>query len=176
MGSLQQRGRIVELLVARITGARYVATLDVIAGVATAGVPWAAWVADRLGKPMAYVREAVKGHGKRKQVEGGVAPGQMAIVVEDLTSTGGSTLNAAQALRQLGARADHCFSIFTYDLPQVRDAFYRAGVELVSLCGISTLLEVATTSGQITGEEAFAVREWLEKGAMAASQVDKANP
>ena len=176
MGCLQQRERIVELLVTRVLGACDVDALDVIAGVATAGVPWAAWVAGQMGKPLAYVREVAKGHGKGQQVEGGVAPGQMAIVVEDLTSTGGSALNAVEALRGLGARVNHCFSIFTYELPQARDAFQRAGVGLVSLCGISTLLEVAISSGQITGEEAQAVREWLGKGPRVASRVDPVNP
>jgi len=125
---------------------------------------------------MSYVREAVKGHGKGQQVEGGVVPGQVAVVVEDLTSTGGSSLNAAEALRRIGARVGHCFSIFTYELSQARDAFHRAGVELVSLCGISTLLKVATSSGRITVEEERAVVEWLSRGPMAASRVDPATP
>lgn len=163
MGRPQRRERIVELLSARVLGACDVAALDVIAGVVTAGVPWAAWLASRLNRPMAYVREATKGHGKRQQVEGGVTPGQVAIVVEDLTSTGGSALTAVEALRGIGARVGHCFSIFTYELPQARDGFRGARVELVCLCGISTLLEVATSSGQITGEEAHAVREWLSE-------------
>lgn len=173
MGRPQQRERIVELLAARVLGACDVAALDVIAGVVTAGVPWAAWLANRLSKPMAYVREAPKGHGKGQQVEGGVTPGQVAVVIEDLTSTGGSALNAVEALRGIGAWVDHCFSIFTYELPQARDGFRGAGVELAYLCGISTLLEVATSSGQITGEEAHAVQAWLSAGPTAGSGVER---
>ncbi len=174
MASLQRRQRIVELLAESIQETCAKGLLDVVAGVATAGIPWAAWVADRLSKPMAYVRDAPKGHGKGQQVEGGVTPGQAAIVLEDLTSTGGSALTAAEALREVGARVDHCFSIFTYELPQTGEAFRAAGVKLVSLCGISTLLEVAMASGQIDGEGQRAVREWLQKGPTAAQRVEPA--
>ncbi len=166
--SPQRRERITELLEARVLETCDVEALDVVAGVATAGITWAAWVASRLNKPMAYVRDAPKGHGKGHQVEGGVVSGQVAIVVEDLTSAGGSALTAIEGLRGIGARADYCFSIFTYESPQARDNFQRAGVELASLCGISTLLELATSSGQITGDDERAVREWLEKGPLAA--------
>ena len=169
MRAPQRRERVVELLAATIEEAHDIASLDVVAGVATAGIPWAAWIAGRLGKPLAYVRDAAKGHGKGQQVEGGVAPGQVAVVVEDLTSTGGSALSAVKALRGIGARADHCFSIFTYESAQAQDNFQRAGVELASLCGISTLLEVATSSKQITGEDERAVREWLQKGLVASA-------
>ena len=75
-----------------------------------------------------------------------------------------------EALRRLGAQADHCFSIFTYEFPQTGDAFRQAGVGLVSLCGVSTLLEVATSSRQITSEEERAVREWLATEPMRASR------
>ncbi|MBI4201461.1 MAG: orotate phosphoribosyltransferase [Chloroflexi bacterium] len=176
MGNPQQRGRVVELLLDRIRRSCDVDALDVIAGVATAGIPWGAWVAERLGKPMAYVREAAKGHGKGQQVEGGVRAGQRAIVVEDLTSTGASALSSAEALRGVGARVDWCFSIFTYGFPETQETFRRAGILLESLCGIFALLEVATSSGRISGEEEMAVREWLAKGPKLASRVDAAQP
>lgn len=176
MASPQQRSRIVELLVDCIQKTVASESLDVVAGVATAGIPWAAWVADQLNKPMAYVRDAPKGHGKGQQVEGGVMPGQAAIVLEDLTSTGGSALTAAEALREVGATADHCFSIFTYELPQAGEAFRTAGVKLVSLCGVSTLLEVAIAIGQVDSEGQRAVQEWLQRGPMAARRVEPAQP
>ena len=97
-------------------------------------------------------------------------------LMPDLTSTGGSALNAAEALRQIGARVSHCFSIFTYELPQARDAFHHAGLELVFLSGLSTLLKVATSSGRITAEEERAVREWLARGSIVASRVDPVTP
>ncbi|MDO8750969.1 MAG: orotate phosphoribosyltransferase [Dehalococcoidia bacterium] len=164
------RERITELLVARIRESCRMEALDVVAGVATAGIPWAAWVADKLTKPLAYVRDAPKGHGKGQQVEGGVVSGQGAIVVEDLTNLGGSALAAAAALRDVGARADHCFSILTYEFPQAGEAFRAAGVELHSLCGLSTLLGVATASGQIDSEAEQAVRAWWRKGSVVAKR------
>ena len=176
MSSPSSRERMVELLTDSIIQRGDDPSVDVIAGVATAGIPWAAWVAHGLNKSMAYVREGAKGHGKGQQVEGRVSPGQRAIVVEDLTSTGGSALSAVEALRLSGARVGQCFSILTYEFPMAREAYSRAEVEQVSLCGIGSLLEVATSSRQITPVEENAVREWLDKGPLVASRVDPTNP
>jgi len=161
-----QRGRIVDLLVACIQETCPSGYLDVVAGVATAGIPWAAWVATRLNKPMAYVRDAPKGHGKGQQVEGGVAAGRSSVVLEDLTNQGGSALTAVAGLREIGVKADYCYSIFTYEFPQASAAFKAAGVKLSSLCGLSTLLEVATSSGQIDSKAERDVREWQRKGSV----------
>ncbi len=166
----KMRERITELLVTRIRETCPVEALDVVAGVATAGIPWAAWVADKLNKPMAYVRDAPKGHGKGQQVEGGVAPGQVSIVIEDLTNQGGSALTAVAALREVGAAVDYCFSILAYEFPQTAEAFRAAGAELSSLCGLSTLLEVATASGQIDSEAEQAVQAWWRKGSVVAKR------
>ena len=164
------RERIVELLVARILESSNDADVDVVAGVATAGIPWAAWVAGRLNKPLAYVRDAPKDHGRGQQVEGGVAPGQVSIVIEDLTNLGGSALAAVAALREVGATADHCFSILAYEFPQTAEAFRAAGAELSSLCGLSVLLEVATANGRIDAEGERAVREWQVRESKVASR------
>ena len=161
MRSPVSRRRIVELLAERISERRGDDVIDVVAGVATAGIPWASWLAELMGKPMAYVRDAPKGHGRQQQVEGGVESGRSAIVVEDLTSTGASALTAVEGLRQIGASVDRCVSIFTYDFPRSREAFQAAGVEQISLCDVSTLLDVATGNDRITGEAERAVREWL---------------
>lgn len=160
MRSPVSRRRIVELLSERISESCG-DTIDVVAGVATAGISWASWLADLMGKPMAYVRDAPKEHGRQQQVEGGVESGQSAIVVEDLTSTGASALTAVEGLRQVGARVDYCVSIFTYEFPRSGNGFKSAGVEPISLCGVSTLLDVAAGSDRITGEAEQAVREWL---------------
>ncbi|MSQ22185.1 MAG: orotate phosphoribosyltransferase [Dehalococcoidia bacterium] len=164
------RQRITELLVARIRESCRVEALDVMAGVATAGIPWAAWVADKMNKPLAYVRDAPKGHGKGQQVEGGVVSGQVSIVIEDLTNLGGSALAAAVALREVGAKADHCFSILTYEFPQATEAARKAGIEMVSLCSLSALLEVATASGQLDSKAEQAVRTWWRKGSVVAKR------
>lgn len=167
MRSPVSRRRIVELLAERISERRGDDVIDVVAGVATAGIPWASWLAELMGKPMAYVRDAPKGHGRQQQVEGGVESGRSAIVVEDLTSTGASALTAVEGLRQIGASVDRCVSIFTYDFPRSREAFQAAGVEQISLCDVSTLLDVATGNDRITGEAEQAVREWLAVQARA---------
>ncbi len=166
MRSPVSRRRIVELLAKRISESCG-DMIDVVAGVATAGISWASWLAELMGKPMAYVRDAPKGHGRQQQVEGGVDSGQSAIVVEDLTSTGSSALTAVKGLRQIGATVDYCVSIFTYEFPRSESGFKSAGVESISLCGVSTLLDVATDSDRITGEAEQAVREWLASQARA---------
>ena len=176
MSASRERDRIVEMLTRAITQTVGHDQVDVIAGVATAGIPWAAWVAKVLDRPMAYVRDAPKEHGRQQRIEGGVKAGQRAWVFEDLTSTGGSAISAALALREEGATADYCFSIFTYGFQRAEQAFADAGIHLVTLCSISTFLEVATAKGNITGEEEHAVREWLRKGPVVAARVDPAHP
>ncbi len=176
MGFPEERDRIVRMLTLAISHTVDHKEVDVIAGVATAGIPWAAWVAEALGKPTAYVREAPKEHGRQQRIEGGVRPGQRAWVFEDLTSTGGSAISAALALRAEGAKADYCFSIFTYEFRHTQQAFADAGIRLVTLCGISTLLEVAHARGRLTEEDELTVREWLSKGPVVATRVDQAHP
>lgn len=163
LGVPEQREKIVGLLVEKVTKIIGEKNLDFVAGTATAGIPWAAWVAGKIDKPMAYVRDSSKDHGKGKQVEGGVMPGHTAVVIEDLTSTGSSGLRAVDGLRQIGAQVGHTISIFTYELPRAIDDYEKAGVGLVSLCGISTLLEVAELEGKISDGDAQSVRSWLSK-------------
>ena len=98
-------------------------TPDVIAGCATAGIPHAAWLADELNVPMAYVRSKPKGHGKGNQIEGKVEIGQKVLVIEDLISTGGSSIDAANVLREEGADVLGVFAIFTYGLQKAVDRF-----------------------------------------------------
>ena len=176
MGVPGHRQRIVEILAERMQERYPQDDLDVVAGVATAGIPWAAWIAARLGKPMAYVRDSAKGHGMGQQVEGRVSPGQTAVILEDLTSTGGSALNSVEALRAIGVRVDRSFSILTYGFASALEAYQKAEVTLVSLCGISTLLEIATETDRITTDQRHTVQEWLDKGPMVASRVDRVNP
>ena len=89
--------------------------IDVIVGTATAGIPHAAWIADIMDKPMAYVRSSSKAHGKKNQIEGIVSKGQKVVVVEDLLSTGGSALNAVDALKEVGVEVVKVYSIFNYN-------------------------------------------------------------
>ena len=176
MSTPRERLRIVDLLVGAISETVASEEVDVIAGVATAGISWAAWVAEALRKPMAYVRVAPKEHGKQQRIEGTVTAGQRTVVLEDLTSTGASAISTAQALREVGATADYCFSVFTYGFKRATQAFADAKIKLVTLCGISTLLEVASSRGDITREEEEAVREWLRRGPVIATRVDAEHP
>lgn len=101
---------------------------EAISGTATAGIPHAAWVAEKLNLPMSYVRDKAKGHGKENQIEGLIKPGQKVIVIEDLISTGGSSIKAAQAVAQAGAQPLAVLAIFSYQLnkatqPLLKQAF-----------------------------------------------------
>lgn len=89
---------------------------EVIAGCATAGIPHAAWLAERLDLPMVYVRSKPKGHGKGNQIEGEIKEGQKVLVIEDLISTGGSSIESAKALEKEGAKILDVFAIFSYGL------------------------------------------------------------
>lgn len=103
---------------------------EVIAGTATAGIPHAAFAAQKLGLPMAYIRDKAKGHGKENQIEGLIKPGQKVVVIEDLISTGGSSLKAALAVREAGAEPLAVLAIFSYQLDKAVSAFAEAGIPL----------------------------------------------
>jgi len=133
---------------------------DVVAGTATAGIPWAAWVADRLVRPMVYVRDAPKGHGRQLRVEGVIEPGQRAVVIEDLVTTGGSAISSVEGLREAGAEVSDTVTIFTYESPKASQALAAAGVQLTALSGVATLLYVATSTGRISPADADVVRDW----------------
>lgn len=134
-----------------------------IAGTATAGIPHAAWVADILGLPMVYIRSKAKGHGRSKQIEGKVSPSDKAVIIEDLISTGGSSLNAVEALRSEGINALGVVSIFTYELESAAKAFDEANLSYKSLTDFGTLTETAVESGAITKESMVGLSEWHAK-------------
>ncbi|WP_022835450.1 orotate phosphoribosyltransferase [Salisaeta longa] len=131
-----------------------------VAGTATAGIPHAAWLADRRDAPMAYVRGAAKQHGRQNQIEGVVQPGDDVVLVEDLISTGGSALDAVQALRDAGATVHAVLAIFSYELDVAHRAFRSADVPLHVLTGYSTLLEVAQATGAIATTDLETLRTW----------------
>ncbi len=133
---------------------------DVIAGTATAGIAHAAWIAQALNKPMVYVRSKAKGHGKHNQIEGYLEPGQKALIIEDLVSTGGSAINAGIALREAGAIVTDCLAIFNYEMHQAMQAFKDVDIRLHTLSDISTLLNIATQEQYITEKEQQRALEW----------------
>jgi orotate phosphoribosyltransferase len=133
---------------------------EAVAGIATGGIPHAAWTAERLGLPMLYVREKPKGHGKTNQIEGVVRPGMKVVLIEDLISTGGSSLRAAVAMRDAGCEVLGTIAIFTYEFPQAAAAFAERGIPLRTLSSYSALLEEALESGAITEEDLGLLRSW----------------
>ncbi|KAF6568403.1 orotate phosphoribosyltransferase [Paenibacillus sp. EKM202P] len=135
---------------------------EVIAGTATAGIPHAAWVAQKLNLPMAYVRDKAKGHGKENQIEGRISAGQKVMVIEDLISTGGSSIKAAQAVEQAGAQPLAVLAIFSYQLDKATQAFEEAGVKLQTLSNYTALMEVALREGTIQEEEMELLRSWRQ--------------
>ncbi len=133
---------------------------NVIAGTATAGIPHAAWVSEILSLPMVYVRSSAKGHGKGNQIEGIVQEGAKIVVVEDLISTGGSSIKCVRALREAGCIVLGVVSIFTYELEKARAAFMEEDVPYFSLTDFTTLTEVAKEKQYILEEELVSLRQW----------------
>lgn len=120
---------------------------EIVAGTATAGIPHAAWVSDILDLPMVYVRSKAKEHGRGNQIEGKYAAGQKVIVVEDIVSTGGSSITAVEALRAAGCEVLGVVCVYTYNLPRAEQAFDEAGIKYVSLTNFDYLIEAANESG-----------------------------
>lgn len=134
--------------------------VDVIAGTATAGIPHAAWVSDRLNLPMCYVRSKAKGHGKGNQIEGQILENQKVVVVEDLISTGGSAITAVEALRASGCEVLGIVSIFTYGLAVGEEKLIEANVDSKSLCDYDTLIEVAAKEGYVSDDDINKLKMW----------------
>ncbi|TQK74752.1 orotate phosphoribosyltransferase [Brevibacillus sp. AG162] len=133
---------------------------QVVAGTATAGIPHAAWVADLLDLPMIYVRDKAKGHGRQNQIEGALAAGQKVVVIEDLISTGGSSLKAAQAVQDEGGEVLGVVAIFSYQFPDAQALFEEAGIPCSTISNYTALLEVASEQGVITSEQEKVLGEW----------------
>lgn len=134
--------------------------VDVVAGTATAGIPHAAWIADRLHKPMVYVRSQSKAHGKQNQIEGKLQKGQHALVIEDLISTGSSAVSAGLALREAGAIVTDCIAIFSYQMEKARQLFADADIRSLTLSDFSTLIDVAAEAGYINQAEKKLALAW----------------
>jgi len=136
---------------------------ELIAGTATAGIPHAAWVAQKLDLPMIYVRDKAKGHGKQNLIEGQLLPGQQVVVIEDLISTGGSSLKAAAAVNEAGGRALAVLAIFSYQFEKAEAAFAAQGVALHTLSNYSALIDAALAAGSIRQEDVEALQAWRKQ-------------
>jgi orotate phosphoribosyltransferase len=123
--------------------------IDTVAGGETAGIPFAAWVADRLHLPMQYVRKKAKGFGRNAQIEGKLDPGQRVLLVEDLATDGRSKVNFVKALREAGGQCEHCIVLFFYDIyPEGKKILSNLGVTLHYLTTWWEVLGVAKASGK----------------------------
>ncbi|MGH7320314.1 MAG: orotate phosphoribosyltransferase [Candidatus Rokuibacteriota bacterium] len=137
-------------------------SFDLVAGGETAGIPFAAWIADYFFLPMIYVRKKPKEFGRLGQIEGTLEPGQRVILVEDLTTDAKSKVNFCHALRRAGAVVEHTVVIFYYGIyPEAERNLREAGVQLHALTDWQTTLEVAEARGYFTAEQAKVVREFL---------------
>ncbi|WP_077326056.1 orotate phosphoribosyltransferase [Virgibacillus siamensis] len=133
---------------------------DVIAGCATAGIPHAAWLAEEMNLPMVYVRSKPKGHGKGNQIEGAFAKNQNVIVIEDLISTGGSSIDSAKALLQEGVNVLGVMAIFTYGLEKSKQKFGESKLDFQTITTYDDMLVVLKENGEINEAETNELRAW----------------
>jgi orotate phosphoribosyltransferase len=133
---------------------------DIIAGTATSGIPHAAWLADKLEKPMIYVRAKAKEHGKENLIEGKLEKGQKVLVIEDLFSTGGSSAFVVKALQDAGCLVEFCLAIFSYELKQINENFTRLNCTPIALSNFSTLIDIAVKNNYIKEKDKKKVLEW----------------
>jgi len=135
---------------------------EVIAGVATGAIAMGVLVAEKLGMPFIYIRSKPKDHGLENLIEGDLMANQKVVIVEDLVSTGTSSLNAAQAVIDNGADVIGMVSIFTYNFPYARENFKKAGIELTSLSRYQVLIDTAVEIGEVTKEQVETLMQWRE--------------
>jgi orotate phosphoribosyltransferase len=133
---------------------------DIIAGVATAAIAQGALVSEALGLPFVYVRSSAKDHGRQNTIEGEVAPGQTAVVIEDLVSTGGSSLKAVEELKKNGVIVKGLVSIFSYGFDTATENFKKAGCPFYSLCNYEILLKQALDTGYIKEGDLEMLQDW----------------
>ncbi len=150
------RDKFAEIISEKYPGA------EVIAGVATGAIAHGVLVAEKLGLPFIYVRSKPKGHGLENLIEGDLKPGQKVVVIEDLISTGDSSLKAAEAINNSGASVIGMLAIFTYNFDVANEKFAQAMIELTTLGNYQALLSTALEAGQITEEQVNTLMKWRE--------------
>ncbi len=136
----------------------------VIVGVATAGIPWASLLAQSLNKPLAYVRPEPKDHGMGKQIEGNIDADQKVIIIEDLTSTGGSAIRSVEAIQTENIEVLSCYSICSYKSKLAKERFSELEIKHTFLFGIDEILQTAFSNQYLSLSEIELVQDWLRKG------------
>ncbi|MEM8486182.1 MAG: orotate phosphoribosyltransferase [Bacteroidota bacterium] len=160
MGYPEIRGKVTAGFVAAIANAGF--NFDVLAGTATAGIPHAAWLAHALACPMIYVRSKAKGHGRQNQIEGPLPAGQNVLVIEDLVSTGKSSMAAVEALQDAGANVVGVLAIFSYGFDGAAAVFNAANVPCHTLTNFHTLLQVASETGHLQEDQVRTMQNWRQ--------------
>lgn len=136
--------------------------VEIVSGTATAGIPHAAYISEKMELPMNYVRSKSKSHGKHNQIEGAKSEGKKVVVVEDLISTGGSSVTAVEALKEAGADVLGVVAIFTYGLKKADDTFQKAGIPFYTLSNYNELIEVAREEGKISEDDIQTLVDWRD--------------
>lgn len=156
----QKRKIVVDAFVERIQS-EY-PDVQALMGTATAGIPWAAMVADQMELPMGYVRSSNKSHGKGNKIEGKIEQGMKVVIVEDLISTAGSVLDVVESLRETGAEVLGVAAIFTYLLPDATETFQSCDCPYITLSNYDALIEVALTNNDIKQEDLEKLKAWKQ--------------
>ncbi|MFP5386764.1 MAG: orotate phosphoribosyltransferase [Bacteriovoracia bacterium] len=149
-----------EIIIQAFTSEIKKLNVDIIAGTATAGIPWAAWIAHELKLPLVYVRSSSKDHGRQNAIEGATQPGQKTVLIEDLISTGKSSIAAARKLQEAGVEVESIMSIFTYDFEQAKEILKSNNLKSFSLSTFEVLAKVAYHEKMLNEEALKKVLEW----------------
>ncbi|KZK95822.1 Orotate phosphoribosyltransferase [Pseudovibrio sp. Ad46] len=156
------RGTLMEFAVATLLRDAGFEKFDAIAGGETAGIPFAAWIADKMALPMQYVRKKPKGYGRDAQIEGDIHEGQNVLLVEDLTTDGGSKIKFCEALRKAGAEVTDTLVVFYYDIfPETKGKLAEHGVNLHYLATWHDILHVCRTNDYFSAEKVSEVEKFL---------------
>jgi len=156
ISSVEAREKIIQAFAEQIQSLN----VDGIAGTATAGIPWAAWIAHELKLPLIYVRSSSKDHGRQNAIEGQLAAGKKCVLIEDLISTGKSSIAAAKKLQEANLQVLQVKSIFTYGFPQVEGLFKEANLSFSALSDFETLAQVAYDDKVLDSETLTHVLNW----------------
>jgi orotate phosphoribosyltransferase len=162
LSDVATRNEIIEKLSTKIQKEKF--ENYVLVGVATAGIPWASLLSQRLNMPLAYVRPEPKDHGLGKQIEGKINKGQKAIVIEDLTSTGGSAIRSVEAIKAENIEVLCCYSICSYRSKLATEKFINLDIKHSFLFGIDEILETAFNTKYLNKAEIDIVQTWLRTG------------
>lgn len=159
ISSVKNREAILKYLLALIDK---IGRPDAVAGVATAGIPHAAWIAQKLQIPMVYVRSKPKDHGRQNQIEGSIKRGEHVLVIEDMVSTAGSSINVIKTLRKMGAKVTDEITIYSHGMKEAQDNFKKNKIKFHALTTLSAVTEIALRKGFLGKENISVILNWAK--------------